>query len=67
MSQGRARLGRIAAAAVKSASALAAGACLTVGVGTGLAHAATPPDPLKTWSVAHIEATSIATPSKHPP
>ncbi len=60
MSQRRARLGRIAAAAVKSASALAAGACLTVGVGTGLAHAATPPDPLKTWSVAHIEATSIA-------
>lgn len=60
MSQRRARLGRIAAAAVKSASALAVGACLTVGVGTGVAHAATPPDPLKNWSVAHIEATSIA-------
>jgi hypothetical protein len=60
MSQRRAHLGRIAAAAVKSASALAVGACLTVGVGTGVAHAATSPDPLKNWSVAHIEATSIA-------
>jgi hypothetical protein len=60
MSQRRARLDRIAAAAVKSVSALAVGACLAVGVGTGAAHAATPPDPLKNWSVAHIEATSIA-------
>jgi hypothetical protein len=60
MSQRRARLGRIAAAAVKSVSALAVGAGLAVGVGTGVAHAATPPDPLKNWSVAHIEATSIA-------
>jgi hypothetical protein len=39
---------------------LAVGACLTVGVGIGAARAATPPDPLKTWSVAHIEATTIA-------
>ena len=60
MSQRRARLGRIAAAAVKSATAVAVGACLTVGAGIGVAHAATPPDPLKNWSVAHIEATSIA-------
>jgi hypothetical protein len=60
MSQRRARLGRIAAAAAKSASALAVGACLTVGAAFGVAHAATPPDPLKTWSVAHIEATSLA-------
>jgi hypothetical protein len=60
MSMSRARFGRIAAAAVKTASVLAVGACLAVGVGTGLAHAATPPDPLKNWSVAHIEATSIA-------
>lgn len=59
MSQRKARLGRIAAA-VKSASALAVGACLTVGFGTGVAHAATTPDPLKNWSVTHIEATSIA-------
>ena len=60
MSQSRAGLGRIAAAAVKSVSALAVGACLTVGAGVGVARAATPPDPLKTWSVAHIEATSVA-------
>lgn len=60
MSQRRDRLGRIRAVAIKSAAALAVGACLTVGAGTGLAHAATPPDPLKNWSVAHIEATSIA-------
>jgi hypothetical protein len=59
MSNSRARLGRIVAA-VKGASALALGAFLTVGTGTGLAHAATAPDPLKTWSVAHIEATSLA-------
>ena len=60
MSQRKARLGRIAAVALKSASALAVGACLTVGSGIGAAHAATAPDPLKNWSVAHIEATSIA-------
>lgn len=60
MSQRRARLGRIAAAAVKSASVLAVGACLTAGAGIGVAHAATSPDPLKNWSVAHIEATAIA-------
>jgi hypothetical protein len=59
MSQRRARLGWIATAA-KGAAALAVGACLTVGVGTGAARAAIPPDPLKTWSVAHIEATTIA-------
>jgi hypothetical protein len=58
MFQRRARLGRTVAAAVKTASALAV-ACLAVG-GTGAAHAATPPDPLKNWSVAHIEATSLA-------
>lgn len=60
MSQRRTRLGRIAAAAVKSAAVVAVGACLTVGVGAGVGHAATQPDPLKNWSVAHIEATSVA-------
>jgi hypothetical protein len=45
---------------VKSASVLAVGAGLTIGAWTGVAHAATSPDPLKNWSVAHIEATSIA-------
>jgi hypothetical protein len=62
MSHRTARLGRIAATAAKSAAALAAGACLAFGFGAGVAHAvpATTPDPLKTWSVAHIEATSIA-------
>jgi hypothetical protein len=60
MSLRKSSLGRIAAAAVKGASALAIGACLTVGGGIGMAHAATAPDPLKNWSVAHIEATSIA-------
>lgn len=59
MSQRRSRLGWMAAA-VKSVSVLAVGACLTAGVGAGVAHAATPPDPLKHWSVAHIEATSVA-------
>jgi hypothetical protein len=62
MAQRRARLGQIATTAAKSASALAVGACLAFGVGVSVAHAAPvgPPDPLKTWSVAHIEATSIA-------
>jgi hypothetical protein len=60
MSHSRNRLGRIAAAAVKSVSALAVGACVAAAVGTGVAHAATPPDPLKNWSVAHIEATALA-------
>src|SRR6266700_4025858 len=60
MSLRKARLGRIAAAALKGASTLAVGACLTVGGGIGVAHAASAPDPLKNWSVAHIEATAIA-------
>lgn len=60
MSQRRARLGRIAASAVKGVTALAVGVGLTVAAGAGAAHASTPPDPLKNWSVAHIEATSIA-------
>jgi hypothetical protein len=60
MSLRKARLGRIAAAALKGASTLAVGAFLTVGGGIGVAHAATAPDPLKNWSVAHIEATAIA-------
>lgn len=60
MSQRRTRLGRIAASAVKGATALAVGVGLTVAAGAGVAHASTAPDPLKNWSVAHIEATSIA-------
>jgi hypothetical protein len=39
-------------------SALAVGACLAVGIGSGLARAATPPDPLKNWSLAQIEAVT---------
>jgi hypothetical protein len=66
MSQSRARLGRIAAAAVKSVSVLAVGACVAAAVGTGVAHAATPPDPLKNWSVAHIEATALANAERAP-
>ena len=43
MSLRKARLARIASAAVKGASALAIGACLTIGGGIGVAHAATRP------------------------